>query len=192
VQTRTRTGYVSVGAGGRSEHSTDGSGGEAGRHAVLPGPIGVTDYPGFFDLEPTNITDATDLYAQPKSYSVVQRDYSAKKHPDLQFDFASLGRFDSTGRKLRTGEDVSRALALGTGLTYFHRPGHPREPPNLFSPFWRATLVAPTIDDSGRFDVSRVFTDIATGIRPNATGDARAHLAAEVVRELQRVGYRGF
>ena len=64
-------------------------------------------------------------------------------------------------------------------MAYYHRPGHWKEPPNLWNPFWRATLVRADIDDPTLSDARVSLTA------------ARADWASEALRKLMAVGYRG-
>ncbi|WP_224372209.1 pilus assembly protein TadG-related protein [Hyalangium versicolor] len=137
-----------------------------------------------------NTADQQDenLWAQPKTYALVQRDYRArgrKSQPwellfQLRFTSTSPGTFDSHGWNTASGMDISVQQALGTGLAYYHRPGHWNEAPNLWNPYWRATLVSADVDASG--DLRRGGTDIA---------DTVGGPAAEALRQLVLAGYKG-
>ncbi|MBN1203566.1 MAG: Tad domain-containing protein [Myxococcaceae bacterium] len=102
-----------------------------------------------------------NLWAQPKLFALVQRDYK-KRGPNadpwnllFRFSFTpdQSRPFDSNGWYLADGTDISVQEALGTGLAYYHRRGHWEEPPNLWNPFWRATLASADVDASGGADV---------------------------------------
>lgn len=75
--------------------------------------------------------------------------------------------------------NISRQTAVSTGLAYYHRREHWREPPNLLNPYWRATLVPATVDSSGAED----FVDELNG--------AGVGWAAEAYEALRAQGYRG-
>lgn len=118
-----------------------------------------------------NTTDHSDdnLWAQPKLYSLVQRHYKDRTGLDdpwnLHFNFvfsSSPSGYDTRGLTTGGGTDISVQSALATGLAYYHRRGHWNEPPNLWNPFWRATLVAADVDASG--DPRRMGTDIPTTV----------------------------
>lgn len=160
---------------------------EGDRHMLFPTLLDGSMYPFFFDLSPDRIKDVADLYGQPKGYALVRREYSAPQptFPAMSFAFGGYGRFDSRGALMKSGDDISASYALSAGLTYFHRWGHWKEPPNLFSPYWRATLVSPVVDARGAGDVAEVLDTLAGS-------DQRASMAAELARELTNVGYRGF
>ncbi|HZI03174.1 MAG TPA: hypothetical protein VEZ71_04095, partial [Archangium sp.] len=98
----------------------------------------------------------------------------------FRFTPESNGTFDSHGLHLADGTDISVQAALATGLAYYHRRGRWNEPPNLWNPFWRATLVAADIDTGG--DLRRGGTDI-----PDTVGGP----AAEAYRQLISAGYKG-
>lgn len=137
-----------------------------------------------------NTSDHTDdnIWAQPKIFALAQRDYKVRgQHADpwnLLFRFRFTpereSTFDNHGLHLADGTDISVQSALATGLAYYHRRGHWNEPPNLWNPFWRATLVAADIDSGG--DLRRGGTDI-----PDTVGGP----AAEAYRQLILAGYRG-
>ncbi|PTL79047.1 pilus assembly protein TadG-related protein [Vitiosangium sp. GDMCC 1.1324] len=137
-----------------------------------------------------NTTDRTadNLWAQPKLFALAQRDYKERGtlgdpwNLFFRFHFTSArsSTFDNRGLHLADGTDISVQSALATGLAYYHRRGRWNEPPNLWNPFWRATLVASDIDAGG--DLRRGGTDI-----PDTVGGS----AAEAYRQLILAGYRG-
>ncbi|WP_395836545.1 pilus assembly protein TadG-related protein [Cystobacter fuscus] len=115
-----------------------------------------------------NTGDQNDknLWAQPKLFSLVQRDYKVRDaagvRPDpwlLRFNFqfspARTSSFDNRGLTLASGTDISVQYSLATGLAYYHRRGRWNEPPNLWNPFWRATLASADVDADGNADVER-------------------------------------
>ncbi|WP_281255358.1 pilus assembly protein TadG-related protein [Cystobacter ferrugineus] len=115
-----------------------------------------------------NTGDENDknLWAQPKLFSLVQRDYKVRdaagvlRDPWLlrfNFQFSPLraSSFDNRGQTLADGTDISVQYSLATGLAYYHRRGRWNEPPNLWNPFWRATLASADVDESGNADVER-------------------------------------
>ncbi|ATB32158.1 pilus assembly protein TadG-related protein [Melittangium boletus] len=127
-------------------------------------------------------------WAQPKLFSLVQRDYVVRgpnSDPwNLSFRFhlgkQGYGAFDNNGFTTGQGIPVGTQSALATGMAYYHRRGHWNEPPNLWNPFWRATLVSADIDRQG---------DLRYG-----GGDVPATVgatAAEAFQHLIRNGYRG-
>ncbi|ATB41476.1 hypothetical protein CYFUS_006942 [Cystobacter fuscus] len=115
-----------------------------------------------------NTGDVNDknLWAQPKLFSLVQRDYKVRdaagvlRDPwllrfNFQFSPARTSSFDNRGLTLADGTDISVQYSLATGLAYYHRRGRWNEPPNLWNPFWRATLASADVDASGNADVER-------------------------------------
>ena len=129
-----------------------------------------------------------NLWAQPKLFALAERDYKVRgprSDPwNLLFRFRftpeRTSTFDSRGIVLANGTDISVQSALATGLAYYHRRGRWNEPPNLWNPFWRATLVAADIDTGG--DVRRGGNDI-----PNTVGGT----AGDAFRQLIAAGYKG-
>jgi hypothetical protein len=124
-----------------------------GRCTACPGM-----WPPHMDYNSKEVANAGDLYRQPKNYAVLQRDYRMRPADPwnlffrFRFSSASAGTsFDNRGLQLSDGTDISRAVALSTGIAYYHRVGEPgrwREPPNFLNPFWRATLVGADVDQT--------------------------------------------
>jgi Putative Flp pilus-assembly TadE/G-like len=139
-----------------------------------------------------NTSDDSDgnLWAQPKLFALVQRDYKVRGQRadpwSLRFTFRFSDEekeFDNQGWELGDGTDISIQQALGTGLAYYHRRGNWQEPPNLWNPFWRATLVSADADSGG--DMRQGGNDV-----PNTVGVALP-VAAEAYRALINAGYKG-
>jgi hypothetical protein len=162
-----------------------------GRHTLMPvkpenSPqtfIGGMTYNTGDDSEDNN-------WAQPKLFALVQRDYKVRginADPwNLRFNFRFSNEdreFDNNGWQLGNGTDISVQQALATGLAYYHRRGFWREPPNLWNPFWRATLVAADVDNGG--DMRRGGSDV-----PDTVGVSQP-AAADAFRELINAGYKG-
>jgi hypothetical protein len=131
-----------------------------------------------------------NLWAQPKLYALVQRDYKVRGqiadpwNLNFKFRFSSEEKeFDNQGWRLSDGRDISVQQALATGLAYYHRRGFWEEPPNLWNPFWRATLVSADVDRSG--NLRRGGNDV-----PSTIG-ASSPLAAEAFQALINAGYQG-
>ncbi len=131
---------------------------------------------------------AENRWAQPKLFGHVVRDYKVRglrSDPwNLMFRFRFTpdkeNTFDSHGWYLADGTDISVQHALGTGLAYYHRRGHWLEPPNLWNPFWRATLAAADSDSGG--DLTLGGNDV-----PNTVGEP----SASAFRSLIAAGYKG-
>jgi hypothetical protein len=74
------------------------------------------------------------------------------------------------------GMDISRQTSVSTGVTYYHRRDHWREPPNLLNPYWRATLATDDVDGEDMTD---------------ALNDSSVGWAADAYNALKAQGYRG-
>jgi hypothetical protein len=140
--------------------------------------VGGGMWPSFIDYSTVKLTMPEDNYGQPKAYAVVQRDYATRGVPPPWEQRFAL-RFSSQGAAL---DLRARALstALGTGVAYYHRGAHWKEPPNFFNPFWRATLMAADVDLQAQDDVPATL--VAAG---NPSG-------ARAFTQLQQAGFRGF
>ncbi|MDC0712871.1 pilus assembly protein TadG-related protein [Stigmatella sp. ncwal1] len=129
-----------------------------------------------------------NIWAQPKIFALAQRDYKARGGASdpwnlrFNFQFSQQGSsaFDNHGLALADGTDISVQSALATGLAYYHRRGHWNEPPNLWNPFWRATLVSADIDSGG--NLLKGGTDV-----PDTVGAP----GAAAFEQLVRAGYKG-
>lgn len=144
-------------------------------------------WPRFLDYNPTLLSKPEDGYGQPKTYGMLQRDYSVRERAQpwekmFRFGFASSGRageLDLRGNRARNGSSLQTALV--SGIAYYHRPGHWREPPNFFNPFWRATLMASDLLDQQTQD------DVPKMLNESGAGDA-----AKTFQLLYLAGYRGY
>jgi hypothetical protein len=115
--------------------------------------VGGGMWPAFIDYNTQLLVDPNDNYGQPKMYAMMQRDYAVRNSnlPWEQRFGLSFTSGSNTGLDLR-GRAVSTSLA--TGVAYYHRGMHWREPPNFFNPFWRATLSPPDDDVGDRLDAA--------------------------------------
>ncbi len=147
-----------------------------------------------------------DAFGQPKSYVGLERDYRNVDRPwDLFFNFQfsrsySGTRFDNRGRQLTgvfsRGLDISHAVALATGMTYYHRKGLRngtdlwQETPNLLNPYWRATLVPVDVDIKG--DPDQMAGPVMGGadVKTALTG-ATHQWQLDSYQELYRQGFKG-
>ncbi|HZI16356.1 MAG TPA: pilus assembly protein TadG-related protein [Myxococcus sp.] len=152
-------------------------------------------WPSFIDYNPLRVIDEDDAWGQPKNFAVIQRDYSVRARGqqdpwNLMFRFRFSGETttgyqeDHRGRGIILGPaggglDISRQTAVSTGIAYYHRRDHWREPPNLLNPYWRATLVPATVDASGEGDLM------------DELNDANADWAAQAYQALRNQGYKG-
>ena len=136
-------------------------------------------WPAFYDTNAGLITEPLDVYGQPKMLVAATKNLVSKDPWNFFFRF----RFSQTGPGQELDFRDNRAVAgvvpslqtIAAGMAYYHRPGHWQEPPNLFNPYWRATLVRANVDASG-------VADIGSSITP-ANRDALNLLIAS--------GYRG-
>lgn len=134
-------------------------------------------------------------YAQPKLYSILERDFAKRTFEDpwnLAFRLRTGGKlgseFDNAstdGLKKRAADTVLRTqVALSSAVVYYHRQAVDgnrddawREPANFMNPFWRATLSSP---------VGSADDDPAEALE---RAGQREH--AEALRGLIGAGYRG-
>ncbi|MBS1152332.1 MAG: hypothetical protein H6Q89_4030 [Myxococcaceae bacterium] len=125
----------------------------------------------FMDYQPAAVANKGDAFGQPKTFAAVKRDYSVRTVADpwnLAFKFRFAASSSGTAFALRgskaqpqagsnriiltDGTDISTQSAVSTGIAYYHRADHWKEPPNLFNPFWRAGLVHADVDATGEAD----------------------------------------
>jgi len=155
-------------------------------------PCGM--WPAFMDLNPPHVDPALKfqhLYGQPKVTAVVQRDYTVRgtrADPWNLLYTMSVRRsdaeeLDNNGIKTAQGLDISRQTAIASGLAYYHRQGHWQEPPNLYNPFWRATLVSSAIDTDGY---------PTGGGQDLQNAAANAPFAQDVISQLAQAGFHGW
>jgi putative Flp pilus-assembly TadE/G-like protein len=156
-------------------------------------PCGM--WPGFMDINPSHVDPQAKfqhLYGQPKVTAVVQRDYQvrgARADPwnllyTMSVRRSSPEQFDNNGMTTAQGIDISKQTAIASGLAYYHRQGHWKEPPNLYNPYWRATLVSTAIDTDGY--------PIGGGGADLQTATANAPFAQDVVNQLAQAGFHGW
>lgn len=148
-------------------------------HFLVPCTAGISSCPGiwpaFIDYNAVGVADEDDNFAQPKNFALVQRDMSRREVADpwnfftrFRFEPGSQGtEFNSRGLELADGTPNSVQTALATGIAYYHRGtslgiNHWAEPPNLLNPYWRATLVAPDIDQTGLRDASNTLRNASS------------------------------
>lgn len=126
------------------------------RHTLIDcGNACPSVWPAFFDYNFNQVANAANDFGQPKLYAFLRRDY-AKRPPDpwnllFNFRFTQKGETFDNGSahgdfRSPSGGELRDQVAVGAALVYYHRPGAWHEPPNLFNPFWRATLVLPDED----------------------------------------------
>ncbi|MBN1205678.1 MAG: pilus assembly protein [Myxococcaceae bacterium] len=160
-------------------------------------------WPQFVDYNFLKLSDHDDLEGQPKNHAVIQRDYGVREadmaalkanYPwtrNFGFNFTNSGasaqsRFDNRGVQLgpQNGSlNIGKQTAVSTGIAYYHRGGHWREPPNLLNPYWRATLVPYDVDDDNKNDGDNDIQD--------SLNDVGVGWAADAFRALDVNGYKG-
>ncbi|MBL8954213.1 MAG: hypothetical protein JNK82_25775 [Myxococcaceae bacterium] len=143
------------------------------RHTLLPHSVPASGpdpcagssciWPSFEDTNAGNIADPGDVFGQPKLLATATKDLSGQSDPwnlFFRFRFSSSGpgeRVDFRAEHAVQGV-VPRLETLAAGISYYHRRGHWQEPPNLFNPYWRASLVRANIDDTGIADVGQAIS----------------------------------
>lgn len=161
------------------------------RHTMLPHrqpPPGQPDpcaassciWPSFHDTNAGALTNPGDVYGQPKLFAAATKSLAGDHDPwNLFFTFRFAQNGNGSTTNLRAEHAVAGVVpqlqSLAAGMAYYHRPGHWKEPPNLFNPYWRATLVRANVDDSWRGDVG-------ASISPSNN---------DTLSALLRVGYQG-
>ncbi len=143
-------------------------------------------WPFFVDYNADTVADPTNLFGQPVLYAIVNRDLTQRVDPwNLRFNFffnpngpgAVFDNGNAQGRM--ASEDAYRyQVALGTAIAYYHRPDAFPEPPNLYNPFWRATLMS-----------MQTYSIAEAQNRLAATGFPDH---ADALRLLSRAGFKGF
>ncbi len=115
-------------------------------------------WPAFYDTNAGLVADPGDVWGQPKMLVTATKSLAGQADPwnlFMRFSFARGGggqQIDFTDQHAVAGV-VPQLQSLAAGMAYYHRPGHWKEPPNLFNPYWRATLVRSNIDATGRGDI---------------------------------------
>ena len=149
-----------------------------------------SSWTNFVDYNLLKVAFPGDNFAQPKLPVTLTRDMTRRTSPDpwnllFNFRFNSGQRIDlrdNNGIRLSDGTDISLQTAMSTGISYYHRQGHWREPPNLLNPFWRAGITRADIDDQSRG---------LTGDIPRVLNDSNVPWAVDAYRELYLAGFRG-
>jgi len=138
--------------------------------------------------------DPSDDYGEPKQVAILERDMNRNPYPwELHFKFkfnptGARQEWDARGQELHTntgnGLDISRATAMATAISYYHRAEHWDEFPNLLNPFWRATLAPSDVDRGG--DPRKGGTDVRQML-----GGKNHKWQRNAYDELVRAGYQG-
>lgn len=160
------------------------------RHTMLPHsvpPVGIDPcqassciWPAFRDASAGLVDQKGDVFGQPKLLTTATRDLSAQRDAlniERTFKFRASGPGATANFKAihAVGGIDQQPQSIAAGMAYYHRPGHWKEPPNLFNPYWRATLVRANIDDSWADDVKKSVTP----------------QYADTLKELLDVGFEG-
>jgi hypothetical protein len=188
---------------GRSNEGAVDDGVESGevymRHTVAPclPQDCPTVWHGLRMLNSTVLDESTD-FQQPTLISMITRDYANEdaRYPwNLFFNYrwaedqytfdngdpARLGELHDRGKVLR------RQAAFSSAAVYYHRPAGQgagfQEAPNLFNPFWRATLVSS----------ERAFKVTGAEVERTRTQLSNAGLTehAETLRLLEQAHFKG-
>jgi Putative Flp pilus-assembly TadE/G-like len=125
------------------------------------------------------VTVRRDMRARPSGadpWNLLFRYRFKKAGPGTEFDTKT-----DNGIVLRDGTNISLQTGFATGITYFHRDQHLKEPPNLFSPFWRAGLTRGDVDDGS----------VRGGDIEEVLNNSNVPWAATTFRELWNAGFRG-
>lgn len=149
----------------------------------------VQTIPPFFDFTPTSLLDQDDVFGQPKALTVLSKDLSKKADPwdlTLGIELNERGTLELVDRQ-ELGTSSSQ-LAIGSGITYYSRPDKSPEPPNLFAPYWRASLTHLTVDRPGTTTGARGAYDGELTQLFEQSGQPEASVA---YRQLQQAGYLG-
>ncbi len=124
-------------------------------------------WPSFYDFNTASIASPGDAFGQPKTMVLASRDLAADPVApwNLLFKFrfnpdASGTPIDLRSGKVHQGGGPSATLqsSVATSIAYYHRPGHWKEPPNFFNPYWRAGLTHADVDASGMGDLGTVLS----------------------------------
>jgi hypothetical protein len=172
-------------------------------HDPIHGPIHAfptQTFPSFIDYAQPSLFNPEDLQGQPRTVTMVAKQapptYANAMHSDpwnvstafVPGNGSNLNaRFDMNGEpQLATGSNLQ--LAVGSGVTYYSRPGHNNEPPNMFAPYWHATLGRLTIDRPSPGNAMRAAYDAEVLNMLLNTGQMEA---AAAYQGLSIAGYKG-
>lgn len=122
------------------EHKYDGSSEPSKRHNVSGRGASRDSWPWSFEYNFNELQKPKNDFGQPKLYAIVERNFTHQNPWDLSVGFG----FTKSGARLASG--AAHQVVLSSAIAYYHRPGAWAEPPNLWNPFWRATLYAPDDD----------------------------------------------
>lgn len=116
-------------------------------------------WPAFYDVNAELLTNAADVFGQPKLLTVATKDLAGQKDPwnlmfGLRFGQNSGGANIDFSQKHAVGGFMPEFQTISAGMAYYHRPGVWKEHPNLFNPYWRATLVRANVDDTWQADLT--------------------------------------
>lgn len=156
-------------------HQYTGAKNDGRRHDLRINAGDMGSWPWTYEFNYTQLSKPKNDFGQPKLYAIVERDFAQRSTPwpwDLfvRFRFSAnstseldLGRPEG-GLESQSGASLRHQVAVGSSVVYYHRPGHWREPPNLWNPFWRSTLAAPD-DDLPKYLASAGYPDQADTVK---------------------------
>lgn len=125
---------------GGDEHKYDRASEPRSRHDLGGHGANRDSWPWTFEYNFHELGKPKNDFGQPKLYALVERRFQHQYPWDLVTGYG----FTAKGATLQPG--TRPQLALSSAIAYYHRPNAWKEPPNLWNPFWRATLVAPDDD----------------------------------------------
>jgi hypothetical protein len=157
------------------------------RHTLHPHavpPAGQVDrcagssciWPAFYDANAGLITQEPDVFGQPKLLASATKDLAGQRDPwNLLFKLRFARSGNGSDLDFTDGHAIAGVVptlqSLSAGIAYYHRPGHWKEPPNMFNPYWRASLVRANVDDTWQADVgssiapsNRAALDLLVGV----------------------------
>lgn len=140
--------------------------------------------PGHLDYNDAVVDNVAELFGQPVLYSIVHRDLSQRKDPwnlGFKFFFTPTGAAFDNGNPngvMQSQPALRYQVALGTSVVYYHRPTNFQEQPNLYNPFWRATLLS-----MKRYRVDEAVNELnVAGFAPQA----------DALNQLDGAGFKGY
>ena len=164
------------------DHHYAGSGEPQVRHDLRGSGATRNSWPWALEYNYRELANPNNDFGQPKLYAIVERDFAQRATPypwDLFFKFRfsasgegaafDLGRKEGTF-KSPAGADLQHQVAISSAIVYYHRPVKNDatsawdEPPNLWNPFWRATLYAPD-DDLPKYLEKAGYPEHADSVR---------------------------
>jgi hypothetical protein len=179
-------------AGEGADPVTVGPHTHSGVHSGSHGYVAQT-FPAFYDMNQMSLLNGDDLFGQPRTLTMVSKTPAPiTENPwDLSIHMTGKGNnFNASFDMMNKPQTLTggKQLAIGAGVTYYNRPDHHTEPPNMFAPYWHGTLGRMTIDRPGRANPDRANYDTEIKSMLNASGSPEAATAYD---GLTQAGYLG-